>query len=160
MKPTSAFGSGIAGSIALTLIHEGLRRIDPKAPRMDLLGMNALSKLIKSTGKNPPREDKLYKWTMAGDVLSNSLYYSLTGVGHKKGALLRGGLIGLAAGAGAVLLPKPLGLNEAYSNRSTQTKLLTIGLYIAGGLITAGVLRLIHKREQKMKNRLALGQTG
>lgn len=156
MKPTSAVGSGMAGAIALTLIHEGLKLINPKAPRMDLLGMNALSKLIKSTGKNPPETDKLYGWTMAGDVLSNSLYYSLTGVGHKKGALLRGGLIGLAAGAGAVLLPRPLGLNEAYSNRSTQTKLLTIGLYIAGGLVSAGVLRLLHKREEKLKRQSAL----
>lgn len=146
----------MAGAIALTLIHEGLRRINPKAPRMDLLGMNAISKVLKTAGKKPPSEDKLYGWTMAGDVLSNSLYYSLTGVGHKKGALLRGGLIGLAAGAGAVLLPRPLGLNEAYSNKSKETKLLTIGLYIAGGLISAGVLRLIHKREQKLKRKSAL----
>ncbi len=123
---------------------------------MDLLGMNAVSNLIRGAGKEPPRKDKLYGWTMAGDVLSNSLYYSLTGVGHKKGALLRGGLIGLAAGAGAVLLPRPLGLNEAYSNRSTQTKLLTVGLYVAGGLISAGVLRLLHKRDEKRNKKLAL----
>jgi hypothetical protein len=158
MKPKSAAGGGLAGAIALTLIHEGLRRINPKAPRMDLLGMNALSNLIKGAGKEPPAKDKLYGWTMAGDVLSNSLYYSLTGVGHKKGALLRGGLIGLAAGAGAVLLPRPLGLNEAYSNRSTQTKLLTVGLYIAGGLVSAGVLRLLHKREEKRNKKLALAR--
>ncbi len=151
MKSTPALGSGLAGAITLTLIHEAMRKINPKAPRMDLLGMTALSKLLKSIGKNPPARNKLYLWTMAGDILSNSLYYSLTGVGKNKDALLRGSLLGLSAGVGAVLLPKPLHLNEAYSNRTNQTKLLTVGLYLVGGLVAAAMLRTIHKKEQKAK---------
>jgi len=149
MKPTIALGSGLAGATATTLIHETVKRLAPNAPRMDLLGMNALSKVLKSTDHNVPGRTKLYGWTLAGDLVSNSLYYSLAGIGKKKGALLRGGLLGLAAGVGAVLLPKPLGLNEDYSNRTTSTKLMTIGLYLAGGLITAAVLRAIHKRQEK-----------
>lgn len=149
MRPTISLGSGLAGAAATTLIHETVRRIVPNAPRMDLLGMMALSKMLKNSDKPVPGKSKLYGWTMAGDIVSNSLYYSLAGIGKKKGAILRGGLLGLAAGVGAVLLPKPLGLNEEYSNRTNATKLMTIGLYLAGGLVTAAVLRALQKRQEK-----------
>lgn len=149
MKPSTALGSGLAGAAAVTLIHETVKKISPKAPRMDLLGMNALSKTLKNMDKNPPSNDKLYLWTIAGDLVSNSLYYSLAGVGKKKGALVRGSLLGLAAGLGAVLLPKPLGLNEAYSNRTTTTKIMTVALYLIGGLVTAAVLKAFHKKEEE-----------
>jgi hypothetical protein len=149
MKPTIALGSGLAGAAMTTLIHETVKRVVPNAPRMDLLGMTALSKMLKNADKNVPGRSKLYGWTLAGDIVSNSLYYSLAGIGKTKGAVLRGGLLGLAAGIGAVLLPKPLGLNEEYSNRTTSTKLMTIGLYLAGGLITAAVLRALHKRQER-----------
>ena len=149
MKPTIALGGGLAGAATITLIHEAVKRIVPNAPRMDILGMDALSKVMKNAGKNPPKEKQLYAWTMAGDVLSNSLYYSLAGIGKEKNALLKGSLLGLAAGVGAVLLPKPLGLNEAHSNRTTSTKLMTVALYFAGGLMTAAVLKALHKKQQK-----------
>ena len=159
MKPTPAFGSGLAGALALTLVHEGMKRIYPKAPRMDLLGMTALSKILKSMGKSSPRKNKLFGWTMVGDVLSNSLYYSLAGVGKRKDALFRGAMLGLVAGAGAVLLPKPLQLNEAHTNRTAQTKLLTIGLYLVGGLVAAAVLRNNYKKSQKVNRKYLLKAT-
>jgi hypothetical protein len=145
MKGTSALLSGLTGAVALTLIHEGLRRIDPKAPRMDLLGMNALSKLLTSYGKNPPNRDKLFLYTMAGDIVSNALYYSLAGVGRKH-SLLKGALLGAAAGVGGVLLPKPMGLNPAYSSRTTHTKASTIALYLIGGLVTAAAIKLLKNK--------------
>ena len=33
-----ALASGVAGACALTLLHEGVRRAVPDAPRMDVLG--------------------------------------------------------------------------------------------------------------------------
>ena len=149
MKATTALGGGLAGAASITLIHEAVKRIAPDAPRMDLLGMNALSKTMKNMGKTPPPPQKLYAWTMAGDLLSNSLYYSIAGIGKGKNALLKGSLLGLAAGLGAVLLPKPMGLNEEYSNRTPATKLMTVGLYLAGGLITAAVLKAMYKGQQR-----------
>ena len=149
MKPTIALSSGLAGAAATTIIHETVKRLVPAAPRMDLLGMTALSKMLKNADKNVPGKPALYGWTLVGDIVSNSLYYSLAGIGKKKGAVLRGGLLGLAAGIGAVLLPKPLGLNEEHSNRTTATKMMTVGLYLAGGLVTAAVLRALHKRQEK-----------
>lgn len=147
MKILSAVSGGIAGAFALTLLHETVRRINANAPRMDLLGMQALAKSLKSVNTPVPNEDKLFKITMAGDILSNSFYYSVAGIGGKEGALLRGTLLGLAAGIGAVYLPKPLGLNPAPASRTLQTKIMTVALYLAGGLAAGAAGKLIESKE-------------
>lgn len=149
MKPLKALGSGLAGACALTALHETLRRVDPKAPRMDLLGMTALAKILRAIDANPPKGSVLYAATMVGDVVSNALYYSQATVGDKKDIWKRATILGLSAGLGAVALPKPLHLNPAYSNRTTRTKWLTVGLYLAGSLVTAGVFQLLQNKKRK-----------
>jgi len=94
----SAIISGLAGAAVLTVIHEIVKKEDSKAPRMDLLGMMALSKMIRAIGKNPPSRKQLYAYTLIGDLLSNALYYSLAGAGKKKRVLQKEVALGLAAG--------------------------------------------------------------
>jgi hypothetical protein len=145
MKLLAALASGMAGAVTVTVVHEIVKRIDPKAPRMDLLGMNALSKMMVKAGETPPNRRELFLYTMAGDLIANGLYYSLAGVGYKK-PWLKGTLLGTAAGIGGVLLPKPLGLNPAYSARTTPTKLMTIGLYLIGGLVTSAIVKSLQNK--------------
>ena len=108
---------------------------------MDVLGMRTLSKTMRATGHEPPAEDKLFGWTMLGDIVSNALYYSLTGTG--KGVWLKGPALGLAAGVGGVMLPGPLGLGEGPSNRTTQTKVMTVAWYLLGGIATAAATQCL-----------------
>ncbi len=143
MKLISAIAGGFAGATVLTLLHETIRRIDTNAPRMDLLGMEAIDKSLTAANAKVPEEDNLFKITMVGDIISNSFYYSLAAIGDEKKVIVRGALLGFAAGLGAVYLPKPLGLNESPSNRTSETKLLTVGLYLAGGLIASGISKLV-----------------
>ena len=49
-----ALGSGLVGACALTLIHETARRFVDDAPRMDVLGMRALSKAARAVDVDPP----------------------------------------------------------------------------------------------------------
>ncbi len=149
MKTLSALGGGLAGAVAVSLIHESVRQVVPKAPRMDLLGINAISKGLDKAGLSKPTHDSLYVWAMVGDIISNSLYYSLAGVGKEKNLWVRSSLLGLAAGVGAVLLPGPMGLEERHSNRTLTTKLMTVGLYVTGALVTAAVIKLLDKKKQK-----------
>lgn len=144
MKASAVLG-GLAGAAALTIMHESVKKIDSKAPRMDLLGMMALSKILRNVGKNPPGTNKLYMYTMAGDLLSNALYYSLAGIGTNKGVLPKGAVLGLAAGLGALLLPKPLHLNEAYSSRTTHTQVLTVAYYLVGSLVAAALIKRLRR---------------
>lgn len=146
MRLSSALG-GLAGAAALTILHETIKKQDSKAPRMDLLGMMALSKIIRSVGKNPPPEKKLYIYTMTGDLLSNALYYSLAGMGKQKSLLEKGAALGIAAGLGALFLPKPLHLNEEYSNRTTRTQVMTVAYYLIGSLVAAALMKQLRKKE-------------
>jgi hypothetical protein len=148
MRAISALEGGLAGACALTVVHELVKRAVPAAPRMDLLGMTALAKLLRSVGKNPPREKSLYYITMAGDIVSNSLYYSLAGVGKKKNSILRGTLLGFAAGLGAILLPKPMGLNPSYSNRTVQTQVMTVAWYTLGGFVSALIMNKLESVQE------------
>lgn len=138
--------SGLVGACALTLIHESARQVFADAPRADILGMRAIARPLRGLGVEPPPEDKLYGLTLAGDIVSNSLYYSLVGAGRPETALVRGALLGLAAGVGAVVLPEPLGLGDAPTARTEATKCMTVAWYLAGGLAAAVAYRWLAKQ--------------
>lgn len=148
MKLINALAGGLAGACAVTALHQILKKTDENAPRMDLLGMESLTKILEKINADLPQDDKLYYMTMAGDLFSNSIYYSLIGVGPKK-TWLKGSALGLAAGLGAVFLPKPLGLDEKHSNRTTETQLLSVLYYFTGGLVSSAVIKLLNRKTKK-----------
>lgn len=148
MKALTALEGGIAGAIILTSIHEVTKKSTSNAPQMDLLGMNALSKVLTKSFKNTPNSKTLFLWTLAGDLVANSLYYSLSGIGNKKNLWIKAGFLGIAAGAGAILLPKPLGLNPTYSNRTRKTQLLTMALYLGGSMIAATAMKFLERNKK------------
>lgn len=158
MKTIASLGGGLAGACAVTLIHESVRKIVPNAPRMDLLGMNAISKGLNAAGIKAPTGNKLYTMALAGDILSNAIYYSFAGVGKEKNIWLKSSMLGLAAGVAAVALPASLGLDEKHSARTTETRLMTVGLYVAGALVATAIMKLLakkkHKRNQEWERRL------
>jgi hypothetical protein len=143
MSLAKALGSGLIGACALTLLHETARRFIPGAPRMDVLGMRAIAKSLRLVDQEPPPDEQLHALALAGDVLSNSLYYSLVGAGAPCAVWLRGTLLGLGAGVGAVVLPQPLGLGKGPSARTASTRAMTIGWYLAGGLAAAAAFQLL-----------------
>lgn len=151
MDVLRALGSGLAGATVLTLIHETARRSRvPNAPRADVLGMRAIAKSMRKVGVEPPPDDRLFHWAMVGDMISNSLYYSLAGLGDERKAWLRGGLLGLGAGVGAVALPGPLGLGRGPSGRTRATQAMTVAWYLAGGLAAAATARWLSRGEDQV----------
>ncbi|MBC7915338.1 MAG: hypothetical protein H7Y07_14580 [Pyrinomonadaceae bacterium] len=148
MKLISSIGGGLAGACALTILHEILRRIDPEAPRMDLLGKQAVAKGLNKTDNRVPDEESLYQIAMVGDIISNTIYYGLGVAGKKKYIMPKGALIGLTAGLGAVFLPKSLGLNPDYSSRTLKRKALTTGLYLIGGLVASAVAKRLEGKSK------------
>lgn len=136
-----ALGPGLVGATSLTLVHEGARRVLAHPPRMDVLGKRALKKGIRWFGGRPAHGRRLHRQSLAGDVLSNSLFYSLVALGRPKRPYLRGAVLGLLAGLGAVVLPPYLGLGRRPARARTSTSLLTIAWYTLGGLAAARATR-------------------
>ena len=136
-----ALSSGLAGALVLTAAHETLRRFLPDAPRMDIVGARALSGAMRSAGHEPPQAERLYAATMAGDVISNAVYYSAISNGGRRGLWGRAAVLGLAAGLGAVYLPRPLGLGDPPHSEHLRNRLLTVALYLAGAFAAAAAAR-------------------
>ena len=143
MKILRALGSGFAGAVALNLLHETARQFIADAPRVDVLGKRAVAGVMRAAGQEPPPDDELYALALAGDIVSNSLYYSFVAVGDRRKALLRGALLGFGAGVGAVTLPQMLGLGSGPSARTPQTQAMTIAWYTVGGLAAAAAYHLL-----------------
>lgn len=118
---------GLAEAVMVTILNESVRRVLPHAPRIEVIGERALARSLEVLDFNSPRGAALYLWTLLGDLASNTLYYSLVGLGTRQGAWKRGGLLGLAASVGAVVLPRPLGLGRQPGARFPMTPLLTAG---------------------------------
>lgn len=138
-----ALASGAVGAIAVTALNEAARRRIPHAPRMEVIGMRALSSVIEGLGGRAPRGRTLYRETLAGDLVSNTIYYALVSAGTRQRRLGRGILLGAAAGLGAALLPPVLGLGRQPGERRPQTTLMTVAWYTAGGIAAALAGRLL-----------------
>jgi hypothetical protein len=81
--------------------------------------------------------------TLAGDLASNTAYFGVVGAGPRERAVALGAALGIAAGAGAVLLPPYLGLSGATTGRTGATVALTVALYTAGGLVAGAAYRAL-----------------
>ncbi len=138
--------AGFAGAAALNILHETIRKFDPEAPRLDLIGEEAVKKSIRALDLPAPTGDKLYDVTLAGDLLSNTTYYSAIGMGDNKFLILKALGAGLSAGIGALKLPETMGLNDKPAAGTNKRKIMTVGYYVFGALVTAGVLEMIGKK--------------
>jgi len=145
MKAVKNIIGGLAGALALNILHETVKRFDHDAPQINLVGEEAISKSMEAAGLQPPTGDSLFLTALAGDLVSNALYYSLIGTGKKENIVLRGAGYGLGAGLGALFLTEPLGLSDAPVTKTDKTKVLTVTWYVLGGVVAALVIKSLRK---------------
>ena len=141
--------NGLAGACVLTVAHELVRKSKPNAPRLDILGMRSVAKIMTAFGVEPPQASTLKKYAFIADIASNTLMFS--GVGAKPGisTWLKGINLGLMAGVGAITVPQKIGLGKdsaLLTKRTTATALTTVGLYVLGGLAAAAVAQVGRKK--------------
>ncbi len=142
----NAIVAGTTGAATLTLAHEAVRQLVRRPPRMDLLGMSALSRILGRLGIRPPRGRRLRGYALLADIVANTMYFAPVAAGERL-TLARGALLGGAAGLGAVVLAPMLGLPKRHRGIDRRGQLMTIGLYVAGGIAAAAVASLLRNRE-------------
>lgn len=142
--------AGFAGAAAVTIVHEAARRLSRSAPRMDVLGRETIGRTYEIAGAARPYPQRLQQMALAGDLVSNTLYYSMAGCSawglH---AMTRGGMLGLFAGVGAVALPPIMGLPAWPTQRSRATQLMALSWYTLGGLVAGGVMMYFEQHDQR-----------
>jgi len=129
--------AGAAGAGVLTLVHQAARTLTPHAPRMDVLGTRAIRAAHERLGVAPRSDREVERQALAGDLIANSAYYSLIGAGGRESVWARGLALGVAAGLGALLLPRPLGLGDPPHADRLETQVMTLAWYVLGGLTAA-----------------------
>lgn len=148
MTTTQSLESGLIGALTLTAIHETARHQIPDAPRMDVFASRAIVRSMKAFDQKPLPNEQLYPAAMTADIVSNTLFYSLVGLGKPETAPARGAVLGLAAGVAAVVLPPSMGLGQAPSSRTGATEAMTVAWYFFGGLTAGIAYRLLAKRRE------------
>ena len=132
-----ALVSGAVGSVVLTALHETARRRLSYAPRMDLVGMRALRQWIPGLAHERPRSTRLRRIALAGDFVTNAVYYSGIAGRSSGETYTRAAAMGLAAGLGAVFLPQPLGLGAPPDSERRANQVMTVAWYVAGSMAAA-----------------------
>jgi len=135
----AALVAGAAGAATTNILHELIRRQTPDVPRVDLLGMQALARVLDAAGVMVPDHGTLYYLTLAGDLLSNSGYFGLVGVAPRERSVVAGLGLGVLAGLGAVYLPSRIGMSTQPTDRAAPTRAIAVALYTAGGLVAGAV---------------------
>jgi hypothetical protein len=147
--------AGASGAVALTALHQVARMVTPDAPRMDVLGRRAIAAGMVAAGAEPPDETNLQRWALTGDILANTAYYSLIACGERPAVWRRALSMGLAAGAGALLLPQRMGLGAPPRSYSPANQAMTLAWYTLGGLVTAAVASAFARKGRRHAGFLA-----
>lgn len=135
--------SGVAGAVAVTTVHQIARRVTENAPRMDVLGVRALTRGAHIADITVPGPQTMQTAALAGDLLCNSAYYSLATTWP------RAAVLGIAAGVGALVLPQRMGLGDAPKSDRLSNKVMTIAWYVAGGLAAAATAKVLAARRER-----------
>jgi hypothetical protein len=104
---------------------------------MDVLGMRALRRYVPALRNERPRSGRLRNIALVGDLVANTLYYSAIAARDRNTTWTRAATMGVAAGAGALLLPQPMGLGHAPGSEVRANQAMTVAWYVAGALAAA-----------------------
>ena len=140
--------AGLAGSLALTGVHQIFRKYTEDAPHLDQIGETALEKSLEVVDAPTQDEDTVYAAALSGNILTNAVLFSTlattTNASQFIGKTLGTGLLGAAGSVG--LADQLLSNNKA--TNTDKKKLMTTGYYILGALVSIGVYNLLERKSK------------
>jgi hypothetical protein len=151
MKLATALESGITGAATLTLLREALDHFDPEGSPGSFFQKKGIIRELKKT-KDKKGVDAIEAYIkIAAETISLAGYMGLSALGKRKNAILRGGALGGVAGLIAVLINNVSSENDdSVTDKDVlRQKVMTIVLYILGGLIAGGAVKMLKKKKNK-----------
>ena len=140
--------SGAAGALTLTALHELVRRRIDYAPRMDLVATRGLRRLLPDEAVARLGVPGLRRLALLGDLVSNSIYYAAIPAGTATATWRRAMTLGAAAGAGALVLPAPMGLGSPPNSDVRANQVMTMAWYLGGAIAAGAVANLFAGAER------------
>jgi hypothetical protein len=135
--------NGFIGAAALTAAHTVVKRLVPDAPRLDRLGVAGTKKLCQAVGLDLPSAHNL---AVVGDLVANTVFFSQVGTRGGLGAWIKGVLLGCSMAGGAVKGAQSLEVEGETHLDANRNQILTVGLYLLGGLAAAGAAQILPGR--------------
>lgn len=141
--------AGLAGSLALTGVHQLFKKYFAGAPNLDQVGEEAVKTTLAKVDAPTSDEEQVFAAAMTGNILSNALLFSTLATSTDTTQIitktLGTGLLGAAGTLG--LADQLLGNNEATD--TDQKKWMTTGYYLLGALVSISVYNLLERRSNR-----------
>lgn len=134
----------LAKQTPLTILQKIVRLFDQDAPHFSELGHNTILKLADKADLNVPNNDV----TELLEKVSEKASAAIAGLFGETGenSILQGAALGLSVGVGTVLLQPKADYFALENNEVAKKKLLTVGMYVAGGILAAVIVKQLEKR--------------
>ena len=141
--------AGLAGSLALTGVHQLFKKYCSGSPNLDQVGETAIEKSLEAADVKASDEEEVYAAAMGGNILSNALLFSTLATTTNTTQIITKTLgTGLLGAAGTIgLADQILGNNKATD--TDQKKWMTTGYYLLGALVTISVYNLLERKTKK-----------
>ncbi|WP_226064291.1 hypothetical protein [Kaistella polysaccharea] len=141
--------AGLAGSLALTAVHQIFKKNMKGAPNLDQVGEKAIEDSLEKIDISASDEEQVYAAAMGGNILSNALLFSTLATSTNTSQIITKTLgTGLLGAAGTIgLADQLLGNNKATD--TDQKKWMTTGYYLLGAIVSIGVYNLLERKFKK-----------
>lgn len=141
--------AGLAGSLALTGVHQIFKKYLHNAPNLDQVGKEAVRTSLEKVDAPTSDEDQVYAAALGGNILSNALLFSTLATSTNTSQIVTKTLgTGLLGAAGTIgLADQLLGNNKATD--TDQKKWMTTGYYLLGAVVSIGVYNLLERKSKK-----------
>lgn len=140
--------AGLAGSLALTGVHQLFKKYYSGSPNLDQVGEKAIKLSLEKVDVPTTDEEQVYAAAMGGNILSNALLFSTLATSTNTSQIISKTLgTGLLGAAGTIgLADQLLGNNKA--TNTDQKKWMTAGYYLIGAVVSIGVYNLLERKSK------------
>lgn len=140
--------AGLAGSLALTGVHQLFKKYCSGSPKLDQVGEEAIKLSLEKVDAPTTDEEQVYAAAMGGNILSNALLFSTLATSTNTSQIISKTLgTGLLGAAGTIgLADQLLGNNKA--TNTDQKKWMTAGYYLIGAVVSIGVYNLLERKSK------------